>query len=144
MKSAHFSKNPILIIDKAGLIGSALSSRLSKEFSIILVSGKSLREEDGDIVHIPFLRKFPVIPDSKYSHIVLIGDGEIDVEILPKIIEKAKDVNSDFIFAQGFSSKGQYLFEKTLSAYPTAKTVLYGDLFTDHLIQQEKFRSATN
>ncbi len=128
---------PILIIDKTGLIGEPLSLKLSKEFPVVFV-GKS------PLAHVPFARSFPTIPDSKYSHIIVIADEGEQLEFLPKIIEKAKGVNSELIFAQDLSSKDNYA-EKVLSAYPTGKVVLYGDIFDNKLIHRhEGFRSVIN
>ena len=133
MKSA-----PILIIDRIGLIGEPLSLKLSKEFPVILVS-KSPK------AHVPFSKRFPIIPDNKYSHIVFIDEEGQDLELLPKTIKKAKDINSDFIFAQGLSLDGKYFVDKVLSMYSGAKIVVYGDIFDNKLIHKEgNFKSVVN
>jgi len=133
MKSA-----PILIIDKVGIIGEPLSLKLSKEFPIVYV-GKS------PSAHVSFSRKFPTIPDNKYSHIIVIDDEGTGLEFLSKIIDKAKSINSDFIFAQGLSYKGEYLAGKVLSMYSSSKVVLYGDIFDNRLIYRyEGFKSVIN
>ncbi len=154
MKSAYFNfqnhsfhNNPILIIDREGLIGEPLSLKLAKEFFVFFVSLKSLNPDvkNKNIMHIPFLKKFPIIPDNKYSHILFIDKEGQDLEILPKIIEKARDVNADLIFAQGLSSKGGYAFDGVLRAYPSAKVALLGDIFANELIfRKENLRSAIN
>jgi len=135
---------PILIIDKTGLIGEPLSLKLSKEFLVVFVSKKNPETTSKNIIYVSFQRLFPVIPDNKYSCIVVIADeGEV-LEFLPNIIEKAKGVNSDLILAKDLSSKDNYL-EKILSAYPSSKVVLYGDIFDDKLIYRyEGFRSVIN
>lgn len=133
-----FSKNPILVIDRAGLIGEPLVLKLSKEFLVVFVSR-------SPSANVPFFRKFPIIPDNKYSHIVFIDEELEDLEFLPKIISKAKDVNSDFIFAQGMSTKGEYAVSKILRSYSSAKVVLFGDIFDSKLIlRKENFKSVIN
>jgi hypothetical protein len=126
-------KNPILIIDKEGLIGKPLSLELAQKFPIVFVSRKD------------FAGKFPTIPDEKYSHIIFIdGEGE-DLELLPKIIKKVKDVNSDFIFAQELSVSGKYAVSEVLRSCPSAKVVLFGDIFGNKLIlKQGHFKSTVN
>jgi len=139
MKSA-----PILIIDKSGLIGEPLSLKLSKEFLVVFVGKKTWDSESENIVYVPFFRKFPVIPDNKYSHIVVIADVGEDLEFLPRIIEKAKAVNSDLILAKSLQSVDNYA-EKTSSGYPISKIVLYGDIFDKGLLNRyEGFKSIIN
>lgn len=142
MKSA---KNPILVIDREGLIGEPLCLKLSKEFLLVFVSRKNLNRESENIIHVPFLKKAPEIPDKKYSHIIFIDEEGQDLEFLPKLIDKAKDVNSDFIFAQGLSCEGEYAVGKILRLYPSAKVVLFGDIFSNELIlRKESFKSVVN
>ncbi len=140
-----FSKNPILVIDRVGLIGKDLSLKLSKEFPVVFVSWNSLDRQNKNIIHVPFSRKFPVIPDNKYSHIIFIDEEYEDIELLPKIVEKVKDVNADFIFAQGLSTSGEYASEKIIRLCPSAKIVLFGDIFEEKLIlRKENFKSTIN
>lgn len=116
----------ILIIDKVGTIGEPLSLKLSKEFSVVLVS-------ESPKAHVSFPKRFPAIPDNKYSHIIVIDSEGETLEFLPKIIDKAKNVNSDLIFAYKLSSK-ENLADKVLSLYSSSKIVLYGDIFGKELI----------
>lgn len=142
MKSAQ---NPILIIDRDGLIGEPLCLKLSKEFLLVFVSRKNLNRESENIIHVPFLKKAPLIPDKKYSHMIFIDEEGQDLEFLPKLIDKAKDVNSDFIFAQGLLPIGKYAVDKILQLYPSAKIAIFGDIFDKELILRKKsFRSVIN
>lgn len=146
MKSA-FLKNPILVIDRDGLIGEPLVIKLSKEFPVVFVSkrGLDLGDENQNINCVPFYRKFPVIPDSNYSHIIFLDEEGADSDFLPRVIDKVRAVNSDFIFAQGISAKGEYAIGKILRSYPSAKVALFGDVFGKELIlREEGFRSVVN
>lgn len=109
---------PILIIDKIGFIGNLLAARLSPEFPTVFVGPDS------------FSRKFPAIPDDKYSHIVVIDDEglNLDLDFLPSIIKKVKNVNAEFIFAQELSAKSEYWSSKILRLYSGGKVVLYGNV----------------
>ena len=133
-------KPALLIIDRLGLIGEPLSLKLSKEFFVVFVSNKDLdsETENKNILQIPFSKKFPVIPDEKYSHLVFIDENIQDLEILPKVINKVKDVNADFIFAQGLSSSEEYAVNNIMRLYPSAKIVLFGDIFDNKLISREE------
>lgn len=119
----------ILIIDRLGLIGDPLTHKLSREFLVTLVSK---------------WRKFPTIFDSKYSHIIVIDDDGGSLDFLPKIIDKAREINSDFIFAQELSAKSEYISDKVLNLYSSSKVVFYGDIFGNKLILREKFKSTVN
>lgn len=124
MKSA-----PILVIDKVGTIGDPLSLKLSKEFPVVLVSK---------------WKRFPIIPDNKYSHIIVVDDGE-RLEFLSKIIEKARSINSNLIFAQGLFLNEKYPVDKVLNMYVSSKVVLYGDVFDNNLVLKgESLKSAIN
>ncbi|MDP2637632.1 MAG: DUF4012 domain-containing protein [Candidatus Levybacteria bacterium] len=141
------SSAPILIIDRLGIVGEPLSLKLSREFSIIFVSERFLRSsvQEENITHILFSRKFPKIPDNSYSHIIVIEEAESDLEFLPKIIEKVKSINSDFIFAQRLSAESKYFAEKIQKLHVDSKVILYGDVFGKKLINEGKgFRSVTN
>lgn len=146
MKSA-LSKNLILVIDRDGLVGEPLSIKLSKEFLVVLVSRRSLDLDvkNQSIVHAPFLKKFPIIPDSKYSHIFFIDEEAQDLEFLPKIIEKVKKNNSEFIFIQKLSEEKKYAISRVLREYPMVKPVLLGDVFSNELVlRKEKSPSTIN
>lgn len=129
MKSA-----PILIIDKAGLIGEPLFFKLSQEYTVVYVG-------NSPSANVPFSGKFPVIPDNKYSHIIFINEERRDLELLPKIVNKVKDVNADFIFTQGLSSTGEYAMNKVLRLCPSAKVVLLGDILEKNkfIYQAQRF-----
>ncbi len=114
----------ILIIDKLGIIAEPLALKLRKEFPVIFVS-------------VPFRRKFPMIPDNKYSHIIVIGSDGSDLEFLPKLIKKAKSINSNLILALSLFSK-EKLFRKVWKAYQGAEMVLYGDIFDNKPISRNK------
>lgn len=142
-----YPKNQILIIDRDGLIGDSLSLMLSEKFNIVFVSEGNLyqNKKNQNIIYIPFSEKFPVIPDEKYSHIVFIDEKGKELDLLPKIIRKVRDINAEFIFAQGLSSEGSYVTEKILKLDSNAKIVLFGDVFSDRIISgKDGFKSTIN
>src|SRR3989338_2242443 len=86
-KNHSFFKNSILVIDRMGLIGEPLSLKLSKEFFVVFVSRKNvgLDMEKPNLIHVPFSKKFPEIPDNKFSNIIFIDEKRQDLKFLPKI-----------------------------------------------------------
>ncbi|MBI4089306.1 MAG: DUF4012 domain-containing protein [Candidatus Levybacteria bacterium] len=139
--SAKYSPNIILIIDKVGLIGERLALKLSSEFRVVLVSKKLLEnyeKKNENIIHVPFLKKFPSIPDNKYSKIVLIDQKGLCLDFLPTLIKKANNTNSDFILALGLFSTVRNQISITLSLSSAAKVVLLGDVFDNRLIFKDK------
>jgi hypothetical protein len=143
MKSAFYDprgkhgsfKNIILIIDRVGLIGKSLAHKISKEFLVIFVSQEAsgLGTENKNIVCVPFFKKIPRIPDGKYSHVIFINDDDENLDLLPIVIKKAREVNAHFIFAQNVFVKGKYPINKILRLYNSGKIVFYGDVFDSKL-----------
>lgn len=147
LKNHSFFKNSLLIIDREGLIGEPLTLELSKDFFVVFVSRRYVGPDikKSNIIHVPFFGKFPEIPDSKYSHIVFIDEGGQDLELLPRIVNKARSVNANFIFAQGMSAKGKYAIAEVLRLYHSAKVAIFGDIFDKELIlKKENFKSVIN
>jgi hypothetical protein len=139
--------NPILIIDRYGLIGEPLALKFSDKFQIVFVSekGVGIDKKNKNIIHIPFSGKFPVIPDGKYSRIIFVDEEGTDLELLPRIIRKVKAVNADFVFAQGLSRDGKYAVEEIYRLDSSVKIVLFGDIFINKLIlRKENPKSVIN
>lgn len=118
-------KNPILVIDRLGLIGQALALKISKEYLVVFVSQANWGKD---------VKNISKIPEGKYSHIIFIDEVDRDLDLLSTVIKKAKDVNAEFVFAQGLSAKREYAFNKVLHLYHSAKIVLFGDFFDNKLI----------
>ena len=66
----------ILIVDKIGVIGEALAREFSKDFFVVLVSGRPLSEKSKKVSRIHFRGKIPKVPKNNYSKIFLIDDGK--------------------------------------------------------------------
>lgn len=122
-------ENPILVVDKKGVIGQALANQLKNEALVIFVSKKST-EQSENIIHIPFIKKFPTIPDNTYSHIFLIDeDFEIGKDILQTFIKKVNKDNSLLIVCLSIDSLKDGFINGEILAYDKAKIVLLGDIF---------------
>ena len=133
------SKNqlPVLIVDKVGIIGESLAENIKQESLVILVSGKTV--VDPNILHVPYDKKIPVIPDNTYSHIFLIDeDGAFLKNLIPPFIKKAKHDDSVFslVLKKGIIQKD---FEQSLfSSYSKIKLIITGDIFAKDFIFDSK------
>src|SRR3990167_9172263 len=110
-------QDPLLISDRSGIVGEPLGVKLSKELLVVLVSKKFLGlhgEKNETLIHVPFSKKFPLIPDNRYSHIIVV-DEEDSLEFLPKVIEKARNTNAEFVFVKRFDRKISAATQRTLS-----------------------------
>ena len=126
-EDSNVQDKPVLIVDKIGIIGSALALKLSKDLLIVLVSEKASKEENSNIIHVPYCKKFPEIPDNTYSYIILFSDGVIDNSI-DTFIKKAKEDNSALFFIAYFLDL-VHKTESDLEEYKKTKIILYGDIF---------------
>ncbi len=122
--------NPILIVDKFGVLGELIAQELSKELLVILVSGEKLKEEPENIIHIPYSKKFPVIPDNTYSHIIIFDEKDMGIEeSLPIFIKKGSKDQSILVYSSSLSNRSQKLASKIIDSYKNAKAIIYGDIF---------------
>ena len=120
---------PILIVDREGKIGEALAKELRNESLVIYVS-KNAPQILENIVHVPFLKKVPTIPDNTYSHIFIVDEKvEMGSELLKVFVKKAKNDNSslDLIISLSFASK--IFIENFLNEYEKSKVIITGDIF---------------
>lgn len=130
--------HPILIIDKKGILGESLAHQLKNEFIVVLVS-KNIANQDENILHIPFVKKFPTIPDNRYSHIFLIDENlEVAKDIIKPFIKKAKKDNAFFIFALNKELASEEFIKTTLDLYENTKVILIGDVFSQNEIYNPK------
>ena len=120
---------PILIVDKEGKIGEALAKELKNESLVIFVSKKAPEALDN-IVHVPFLKKIPTIPDNTYSHIFLIDEKiEIADELIQVFVKKAKNDNSFLNLVINLNFASEIFIESFISTYNKARVIITGDIF---------------
>jgi len=120
---------PILIVDKKGAIGSELVRQLKDEALVVYVS-KEFHESFENVIHVPFVKKIPTIPDNIYSHIVIIDeDLEISKEVLESFIKKARNSNSLILLCVGLKFAGSKIADSFLASYEYARLAVLGDIF---------------
>lgn len=124
------NKNPILIIDKKGIIGTYLANRLKEQFLVVLVSGRQLSYHNN-IIHIPYRRKVPVVPDNSYSHYFIFYNGESELfDMLPSFVNKANSTKGKVFFLTPLEYSSSALFKKLSNhTYYHMKNIVYGEVF---------------
>lgn len=129
---------PLLIIDREGKIGEKLAEKLKSEATVVLVSQKV--PLIADIIHIPFDKKIPQIPDNIYSHIFVVDDGsKITREALSSFLQKAEDDNAHFFFAAHMREINEKLINDLTAYYKKAKILFFGDIFGGGPVNKESY-----
>lgn len=128
---------PILIVDKLGILGEALARQISQESLVIFVSGKKV--EDDSIIHIPYVKKIPTIPDNTYSHIFILDEyGVISKEFISSFIKKAEHDNSVLTLSININLVTEDYIYSFVSSYEKAKIVITSDIFANNIIYDPK------
>lgn len=124
---------PILIVDKLGLIGQKLTQELKSESLIIFVSEKATEEEN--VIHVPYLKKIPTIPDNTYSHIFIIDEyGKIAKDFLSQFVQKAKHDNSKLVVVININYLNEEFAYNCLSSYEKVSIIIFSDIFAKDFI----------
>lgn len=113
----------VLVIDKKGFIGQELVKLLLKDFEVIYVSEPVYK------------KRFPEIPNISYTQIIVIYNGEKEVkEVFGELIKAAEDIKARIIFAIPLSLSNKKSIQEIVSAYGRAYVVIFGEVFSKHLI----------
>lgn len=122
-------EKPILIVDKVGSLGHILLTTLVRRHVVIYVS----KEEPSPLpqaIYIPFRRKIPVIPDTSFSHLFVVYQGEQELlTALPAFVKKARESRAKlFLLTSVFylNEKGIQVFH---SKHPEVTLIIVGDMF---------------
>lgn len=131
---------PLLIIDKTGVLGIALAKKLHGQFLVVLVT-PTVSEDlaaKRTVIHIPYRKRIPLIPDNIYSHVFLFYNGEDELlDMLPSFMKKANESAGKLFFITSLFYSSETLF-KQLShhLYHNLRIALYGEIF-DNELQEE-------
>ena len=132
-------ENPILIVDRIGIIGDALLKQLKDESLVVFVSQKKPSSPEN-VVHIPFFKKNPTVPDNTYSHIFVVDDGtSATKDSLPSFIKKAQYDRAVFLFATHISRINEQFVSGIPGFYQKARIAVFGDIFCKNIIYDTKF-----
>lgn len=130
-------KNPVLIVDKEGVIGRQLILKLGKDVQVVFATrSKPIfpSEYSRNIVHVPFIKKFPTIPDGKYSYLFIIDNRLSDIkELLPSFASKAEKERIPALFVTEISETNEDFMSLAQSKYSSFKILVCGDIFDKSL-----------
>ncbi len=124
------AKLPILIVDKKGFIGGKLASLLSEKFLVVVVTAAMIPAHKN-IIHVPYHRRIPIIPDHPYSHFFVVYNGESEMmDLLSSFAAKAQETSAQLLFIMSLlhSSPKMHKMLARYNSYPI-HTVLYGEPF---------------
>lgn len=126
-------ERPILIVDKKGEIGCLLAEKLQEKYLTLLVSAKESKPLKN-IIHVPFLKKIPVIPDNSFPFIFLFYQGEKELlDAIPSFIKKAKDSQAKLIVLTDIFHYKKDLPRILFHHYERIQILVYGDVFGQSL-----------
>jgi hypothetical protein len=132
-KANDLTERPILVVDKNGLIGKELVKHLKNYGIVVYVSKEQplIDEKDvGNIIHIPFFKKIPSIPENNYSFIFVIDDGDVLRESVFSFLKKAEDDKSSLIFVTSLFNTNEKLIAEIKNNYRNSKIIIHGDVFS--------------
>lgn len=126
---------PILIVDRAGIIGNALAEKLSGDTQVVLVSEKQTSLDN--VIFVPFTKRFPVIPDSIYSHIFVIDDEDsVTGDSLSSFLKKAQNDRSVLVIASHI--KNQNLINNALLEHRGTRMAFFGDIVDKNIVNNSQ------
>ncbi len=119
----------VLVVDKLGVIGEEISRNLSQDFLVVFVS-KVKPQENKNIIHIPFSRKIPQVPDNEYSKIFVVDDGYVITrESVFSFVSIARSSSAPIYFIASCRNIDVNHAEEVASEYSKVKVLIFGDLF---------------
>lgn len=124
---------PILIVDKVGELGEKLATLLNKQALVIFVSSKKI--DLDNVVHVPFVKSVPTIPDNSYSHIFVIDEyGKISNSFIGSFLDKAEHDASRLVLVTNKQCIDEKFVRKYVSFYKNAKLIVLGDIFSKDIL----------
>lgn len=121
---------PLLIVDKPAILSRGLVSVLSEHFMTVLVSQKQPLSHLSRIIHVPFKRTIPAIPDNYFSAILIFYNGERAlVDSLPSFIKKAQQNNAKILMVTSRKHSSEPFIAKGMEVYDNLHIAVYGDIF---------------
>ncbi len=122
---------PRLVVDKEGFLGNSLLSIFDDSLLTIIVT-KTVPETNRSILHIPFTKRIPKIPDNSFSEIFLVYNGEKELlEALPAFLKKAREEGARFYFITSIFHLPRGFAARLQKQYPEVFLLITGDIFSN-------------
>jgi hypothetical protein len=123
------SAKPVLIIDKKGVFGVELAKKISKDYIVILATGREV-ELFKNLIVISYKRKIPRIPDNTFRQIIVVSHGEPDTfTLLPALEKKAEEARIRIAFIFPLRMGTEALYKRLQQRFPKISLFLTGDVF---------------
>lgn len=128
---------PLLIIDKKGTLGVPFAKHLQEQFLLVLVSAEDVSIHKN-VIHIPYRKKIPVIPDNRYSHLFVFYNGEQEIlDMLPSLMHKANALQSKLFFITSLAYSSPELLQRlNHHVYQQMQVIIYGEIFDKNLSER--------
>lgn len=128
--SEEINKLPILILDKKGTIGKALAVKLRDQELVVLVTTGAV-EPHENIIHLPYHRRVPKIPDNAYSRIFVVYNGEAEhMDMLSGFAEKARESKGKLFLITPLLYSSPKLFKYLAHPFfQDIQVIVYGEAF---------------
>jgi len=133
-KRKPFESEPVLIVDKKGIVGGALYEKIKRDLLVVLVSSEEPLSSTN-LIFLPYKKKIPQIPGDKFFLIIFIDNGEKDI-FFP-FIKKAKEDKIKFVFITNRRTIDEPRVAKITSLYEEASVIVLGDLFGVTLVNAQ-------
>jgi hypothetical protein len=125
---------PILIVDRIGVIGEELARQLCQDFLIVLLSPNPTLTKNERIIHVPFKKRIPQAPDNRYSKIFIVDDGHsVTRQSALSLIEKARQSDSPFFFIGSLRNVDIVHADQIATSYSNSNVLIFGDLFDKNI-----------
>lgn len=126
----------ILIVDKQGVLGERIIEKLQEQSlasQIVFLCETDLilaKESSAGIIYVPYKKRIPLIPDSAYSYMLIVYNGEWEFkDLMEEFVKEAEKTRAKLIFVIPVFLATKELIESIVSSYKDANVILSGELF---------------
>lgn len=111
-------------------MGLPLVDKLREQFLLVFVTGAEV-PISRQVIHIPYRKKVPKVPDDRYSLMFVFYNGEPEIlDMLPALMKKANDTNAKLLFITSLPYTSPDLSRKLANhTYQHLHMIVYGEVF---------------
>lgn len=130
-------KDPILIVDKDGLIGKEIILKVGSQVQFVFATKTKphlAQEYSKNVLYVPFLKKHPTIPDGKYSAFFIVDNLEGELrDFLGSFVSRALSDKTPMVYGASFENTSNSFAQDILKKYPSLKVLIYGEVVDENL-----------
>jgi mannose-1-phosphate guanylyltransferase len=118
----------ILLIDKAGSITKELLSFFPSDAHILVVGAQKPQTTHSFVSYIHFGSLMPAIPDTYYSHILVVVNADKEsIRLIPQFVEKARADTAKIFFIMNLFFADPGFVQELIYDYRNAHAIITGD-----------------